>query len=493
MFHLKYNHLFTVFFLSTASIAAEQEVIIGFHDKITPSQRELIFNAGGEIRHEYGLIPALVAVVPESALPALNQHPSIAYLEENKMVTAVEPPTAPGVTYTPELFVANTPEDEYERSWGVQHIGSKAAHQQGITGKGIKIAVIDSGIDYYHEDLDDNYRGGHNFIDSNAPPLDDSLSSHGTHVAGIIAAEKNGTGVVGVAPEASLYSLKVLNNQGMGLIVHIIAALEWSVEHGMDIANISIEGGHTEALEAACNAAREAGVLVIAAAGNSFGEKVSYPAAYNSVIAVTGTNSYNLSGYFSPIGTEIELSAPGVVISSTARNGEYSMLSGTSQAAPHVAGTAALIMSKAAQYPTIPGLQKNEDTRIKLQMAARDLGETGKDDTFGYGLVNAELPSTKIDNVSCTDTTITLKGTGFGRYMENSEFTTTLVDTATAEKCNIESWTTSEIIADCGPNASGSVKVTGIFGSASGTCHSSHPSPARPKWWLLGNWWSSWR
>ncbi len=487
---LKYSYpLVIAFYLSTAT-AAEHEVIIGFNERTGPPERKLIHDLGGTIQHEYKLIPAIVATLPEPALPALNNHPLVAYIEGNSVVTTIEPPVESEASYTPELFAANT-SSEYERSWGVQHIGSKTAHQQGITGKGVKIAVIDTGIDYQHEDLNDNYQGGYNFIDGNDTPMDDSYNSHGTNVAGIIAAEKNGSGVVGVAPEASLYSLKVLNSQGNGLTTSVIAALQWSVEHNMDIASISIQGMHTKALQAACNAAYEAGLLIIAAAGNSYGKAVSYPAAYSSVIAVTGTDANDQFGYFSPIDTKIELSAPGVIIPSTARNGTYGMLSGTSQAAPHVAGTAALLMSRIPQYPTISGLKRNEDIRMKLQMSILDLGLAGKDELYGYGLINAALPKVNIDNVTCNDSAVTVRGTGFGRYLDNGT-STTVIDTNTAAKCTIETWTTSQIIADCGRNASGSVKVTSIFGNAYGTCYGSNQSPGRPNWWAMESWWSYW-
>ncbi len=434
-----------------------------------------------------------MATLPKSSLPELNNHPLTSYIEENAIVTTIESPAESEASYTPELFTANT-SNEYERSWGVQRIGSEAAHQQGITGKGIKIAVIDTGIDYHHEDLNNNYRGGYNFVDGNEYPLDDSYNSHGTHVAGIIAAEKNGIGVVGVAPEASIYSLKVLNSQGNGLTASVIAALQWSVKYNMDIANISIQGMHTKALEAACNAAYDAGLLIVAAAGNSYGGTASYPAAYSSVVAVTGTDRNDQFGFFAPIDTEIELSAPGVNILSAAKESTYGMLSGTSQAAPHVTGTAALMMSRIPRYPVLPGMDTNRDIRVKLQMSILDLGQAGRDELYGYGLIDAALPKVKINKVTCSDDgTVTVRGTAFGRYLENEASATTLSTPGDTEKCDIQTWTTSMIVADCGRNASGSVKVTSVFGGATGICDSSIHSTARPKWWLMENWWSSWR
>ncbi len=488
----RHHYIFAaLFLLFTKAAAAELQVIVVFHNEISPQQRELIGAHGGVVLHEYEIIPGLVVTLPESALARLEEHPEVAYIEENRTVTAIEPPAGSRVVYPAEVFTADTSKNEYERSWGVAHIGSESAHQRGITGSGVKIAVIDTGIDFHHEDLDDNYRGGHNFLDENSPPLDDSDNSHGTNVAGIIAAEKNGIGIVGVAPEASLYSLKVLDGQGSGLIADIISALQWSVENGMDIANISIQGGHSEAFEEACRAAEEAGLLIIAAAGNSYGTKAAFPGAYPSVVAVTGTNAYDQSGTFAPLDPEIELSAPGVAIPSTAKNGAYGILSGTSQASPHVAGVAALMMSQAARYPTVPGLKANENVRMKLQMSARDLGAEGKDNIFGYGLVSAELPKTTIDEISCDGNSVTVEGDGFGHYLENDRFATTLSVAATATQCHIESWTTTRVVADCGAEPSGAIKITTLFGHAEKACPPSRPTSIRLKWWVIENWWSS--
>ena len=398
---VKYRHLLIAAVLLVtgiispqAAIASELEVIIGFHEYPGPSQQELIHTLGGQISREYRLIPAVVATVPAAGLATLRDHPLVAYIEENSEVTSIDPPYLP-MLFGASVLPAAATGDEYEHSWGVQHIGSKAAHSQGITGKEIKIAVIDSGIDYNNEELDDNYRGGYDFVNDDDNPLDDSFNSHGTNVAGIIAAEKNGTGVVGVAPEASLYALKVLTSFGSGLTSDTVAAIQWAVDNKMDIINISIQGEDKESLRAACDAAYNAGILIVAAAGNTNGQSTSYPASYNSVIAVTGTDKEDNLADFSPIGPEVELSAPGVSIFSTARtpypyNG-YGTLSGTSQAAPHVAGMAALIWSSGKlEDLNSDGEVNNKDVRLKLQTSINDLGDSGKDELFGYGLVNVE-------------------------------------------------------------------------------------------------------
>jgi len=231
-----------------------------------------------------------------------------------------------------------------------------------------------------------NYQGGWDFVFDDNDPYDDSWNSHGTHVAGIIAAAADGSGVVGVAPNAELYAVKVLDGAGFGLLSWIMEGIEWAVDNEIDVVNISIGGFHTVALQDACDAAYTAGVLLVAAAGN--GAEVAYPAAYDSVIAVTGTDSADQQGWFAPFGSQVELAAPGVVIQSTSANNNYAELSGTSQAASHVSGVAALVFSAGTNDLNNDGIVNNQDVRMQLQLSAQDLGDPGKDDVYGYGLID---------------------------------------------------------------------------------------------------------
>lgn len=375
---------FAYFGLSAAALATERSVIVGFHQKPGPSEEALVHGARGKIRHTYHVIPAMAATLPEQEIANIARNPRVAYVEEDSIVTAAKP----------------LPGDEYVDSWSVTHIGCEDVHASGIKGAGVKIAVLDTGIDYNHEDLDDNFKGGDNFVQYDPPlpdfhdPFDDSWNSHGTNVAGIIAAEQNGTGVVGVAPEAELYAVKVLDGMGGGYVSWVIAGIEWAVANNMNIINMSLSiedvEGDSQAFEDACNAAEEAGLLLVAAAGNKpFHEVVTKPAAYSSVIAVTATNQADQPGWFSLSGPEVELAAPGDLILSTSRDNSYAVLSGTSQAAPHVAGVAALIMSAGVDDVDGDGDTDNKDVRLMLQNTAIDLGDTGQDPIYGYGLVNA--------------------------------------------------------------------------------------------------------
>jgi len=213
---------------------------------------------------------------------------------------------------------------------------------------------------------------------------------HGTHVAGTVAAEDNGEGVVGVAPEAELYALKVLNSNGSGSFSDVIAALQWCVDNGIQVTNNSYgsSGDPGETLEIAFdNAYYDYGIIHVAAAGNSgnppgTGDNVGYPAAYESVIAVAATDQNDERAQSSSTGPDLELSAPGVAIKSTLLGGGYGEKSGTSMASPHVAGTAALAWAVDPTY-------SNSAVRTQLQNTADDLGATGGDSEYGYGLVNA--------------------------------------------------------------------------------------------------------
>lgn len=366
-----------------ASAAAEKSVIIGFEQRPGPSEHALIRAAKGRVERTYELIPALAATLPEREIASLRRDERVRYVEENAIYrAATEPPSG----------------QEYGDSWGVLHIQADVTHASGNRGAGVRVALLDTGIDYTHPDLDGNYRGGYDFVFDDSDPWDDSFNSHGTHVAGIVAAEEDGFGVVGVAPEAELFAIKVLDGAGFGREDWLIAGIDWAVRNGVDIINMSIRGPDAQGLREACDRAREAGVLLVASGGGSQagGGSVAYPAAYASAIAVTATDSLDQPGYFAPVGEELELAAPGVDVFSTAAGGSYGVLSGTSQAAPHVTGVAALHFVSNTEDVNGDGLLDHEDVRLLLQAHASDLGAAGRDEVYGFGLVDgaaAAIPS----------------------------------------------------------------------------------------------------
>lgn len=355
------------------------DVFISFGKTPGASEHAIVNRAGGTVRYSYTIVPAVAASIPEIAIQGLLNNPRVASVELDGKVYAVDA--------------------ELEKAWGVKRIGSGTVHDGGNKGTGVKIGIIDSGIDYLHQDLNDVYAGGEDFVENDGDPAD--VYGHGTHVAGTACAEDNGLGVVGVAPECALYSLRVLNDSGVGSWSATVAAMDWAVANGLQVVNLSLgdsqDPGST--VKAAFDNAEAAGLVIVAAGGNSGnppgkGNNVIYPAKYASVIAVAATDKNDTRPNWSSTGEEIELAAPGVSVLSTWNDGDsphnpqpiwldgdwYKEGSGTSMASPHVAGAAALIIAA--------GVTNNDDIRAILTSTANDIGATGKDTHYGYGLVN---------------------------------------------------------------------------------------------------------
>ncbi|MFW9916648.1 MAG: S8 family peptidase [Candidatus Thorarchaeota archaeon] len=247
------------------------------------------------------------------------------------------------------------------------------------TGAGVKIAVLDSGIDYNHGDLASNYKGGYDFVDDDSDPKD--KNGHGTHVAGIIAARDNEYGVIGVAPKASLYAVRVLDAQGDGNMGDVCAGINWAINNNMDIITMSLTGPEHSPTASALQTAYNSGIVCVAASGNSDNDEVSFPACLSTVIAVGALEDDDTRWDLSNYGTQLELVAPGADIYSAWKGSSFATKSGTSFATPMVTGTIALLLS------CDPSLTPAE-IRSVLQTTAWDLGDSGWDQYFGYGKVN---------------------------------------------------------------------------------------------------------
>jgi subtilisin len=326
--------------------------------QVQSDRNKLIHEKGGKVTYEFRLINGVAAELPVKVIEEFSKNKDILYIQPDLEVFA----------------------HDQEITWGVQRVNAPEVHS-ATKGAGVKIAILDSGIDYTHPDLDNNYQGGFDFVNYDNDPMDDH--GHGTKVAGIIAAEDNNFGVLGVAPEASIYGVKVLNSGGSGSTSTVIKGIEWAVENDMDIISMSLGGtSGYHAYEAAINNAYNSGVLLIASAGN-YGSKatdnVAYPAKYNSVIAVSAINQNDNICSFSSVGPAVELTAPGLFVTSTKMGGGYKYFSGTSAAAPFVSGVAALMI---ASDPTLT----NVEVRQSLQKNSVDLGVKGRDNKYGYGI-----------------------------------------------------------------------------------------------------------
>lgn len=350
-------------------------VLIGFKEK----PNESLVNAfGGKISHNFSpFINVIAASVPENAMQGLSHNPNIAYVEPDAEAHIMDHATT-----------NNTP--EYENSWGVDHIRADTVHGTSpyYKGTGIKVCVVDTGINSVHPDFAGKSILGIDFVNGDNNPSDDN--GHGTHVSGTIAAILDSTGVVGVAPSADLIVAKVLDSSGSGSYSNVIAGINWCVSNGAKVISMSLGGSSgSSALQSAVDTAYTNNVLVVAAAGNSGnfkgkGDNVGYPARYSSVIAVAATDSNDKRASWSSTGPKVEISAPGVSVKSTWLGTGYNTISGTSMATPHVSGVAALIWQK---NPNM----SSADVRNLLDTTSQDLGAVGRDSQYGYGLVRADL------------------------------------------------------------------------------------------------------
>ena len=250
-------------------------------------------------------------------------------------------------------------------------------------GTGVKVAVIDSGVDLHHPDLAGRLIGGYNVLAPSSPPQDDN--GHGTMVAGIIAADANNRrGIAGIAPLAQIMPVKVVDASGNATDPNIAAGITWARTHGAKVINLSLGGpGNSSVLQSAVDAALAANIVVVAAAGNDFAPTVQYPAAVPGVLAVSATTHSGALAAFTSYGWRIDVAAPGLDITSTALGGtdQYATESGTSFSSPIVAGTAALVRAKHPSWT-------QSQVATQIRDTARDVGPPGVDAAFGHGIVD---------------------------------------------------------------------------------------------------------
>jgi len=286
------------------------------------------------------------------------------------------------MAFTPHVYAAAS-DPLLAQQWGISAIGADRVWTT-TTGKGVIVAVVDSGSGP-HPDLAENLLPGHSFFGAveSQDGTDIDSGGHGTHVAGIIAAvANNGIGGSGVAPNAKILPVQVLDQAGQGDARDVATGVRYAADNGAKVINLSL-GGATESssLTQAIQYANDKGVLVVAAAGNGGAtDKPKWPASLDLTLAVTAVDPANNATPFDQRGDYIDISAPGTNIISTVK-GDYAALSGTSMAAGFIAGSAALLF---AAEPRVT----NAQVRDILLRTATDIGDPGRDQTFGVGLVN---------------------------------------------------------------------------------------------------------
>lgn len=383
---------------------AKIKVIIGFKEGELLANADSMTSMGGEVKNLISSIDAIVVEIDKDKesefVQNLSTLPNVKYYEisteEDVHILGFNPERIMDSVRKSTQFVQGT-----VVPWNIAKIKAPDLWAKGFRGQNIKGCIIDTGIDYNHPNLKDAYKGGYNFINNTSDPMDDQ--GHGSHVAGIAAARDLGTsvGLVGVAPEMSIYACKVLNASGSGSYANIISAIQWCIENDIDIINMSLGGGsYSQALEDICKVAYEAhNILIIAAAGNADGnlgqDTIVYPARYGSCVAVGATDNNDARASFSSVGAKLEICAPGVSIYSSVPSGNcqlcsstgYRVLNGTSMACPHVFGVGALLLS--ANFVEDNDVLSSSEIRSRMNHNSVDLGIPGRDTLFGFGRVDA--------------------------------------------------------------------------------------------------------
>jgi subtilisin family serine protease len=294
-------------------------------------------------------------------LSDIQKNPNVLYAESNVRIR-VSPIKEEGID---------------PKAWGVEKISANKAWEKGFTGKGVTVAVIDTGVDYNHPELEGHVIKptgkekkdctGWNFSAKTADPMDDH--SHGTHCSGTILGK-----TVGVAPGAMILPIKFLDKDGSGTLEDALESIQYAIDCKVDVMSNSWGGGgKMQSMQDLVNDAKAKNIVFVAAAGNETNDndkKPSYPATYENVISVAATDKNDKIAYFSNWGKKTVLvAAPGVGVYSSVIDGKYDTYSGTSMATPHVAGVVALMLE--AKIPAMDIAKKLEDAYDEVPVALK--------------------------------------------------------------------------------------------------------------------------
>jgi len=323
------------------------------------SAKSEVIKAGGAIKKELKKHKMVAATMSKSALNKLRKNPNVESIE-------VDVRRKPMAQTTP---------------YGYTMVQANQFAQSDTTAR--KVCIIDTGYNLGHPDLpgtNDGVTGQAN--NSAVGNWYNDGNGHGTHVAGTIAAYDNNEGVVGVYPGVNMHIVKIFNDSGQWTYASdLIDAITQCQDAGSNVVNMSLGGGSSSTTERnAMQSFTDAGMLLVAAAGNDGNSAKSYPASYDAVMSVAAVDSSENRASYSQYNDQVEIAAPGSAVQSTYPTNTYASLSGTSMATPHVAGGAALVWSYFPQC-------SNNQIRSALNATAKDKGSAGRDNFYGYGLM----------------------------------------------------------------------------------------------------------
>ncbi len=374
-----------IWFAGMASATASERYVVVFKDLPGAAAEAAQQAARHQAMHRYqAVFNGFAARLSPQALAALEKHP---------LVQSIEP------EFEVRLVADTLPT-------GIDRVDGEWAHAAGATGAGARVAVVDTGVDYNHSDLIGRVNVGlsRTFVTIESPTTANGFDDHGhgTHVAGTVAASANGSGVIGVAPQAEVVALKVLSSSGLGSSLDIMAALDYITRHNTNaasyadmihVANFSLGGGGSDtdnAFRRAFERTVASGCFIAVAAGNSSTDAAfMVPAAYDSVFTVSAMNPGNDSfASFSNYGVDVDMTAPGVSILSTWPGQRYATYGGTSMAAPHVAGGAALYV--AANLASLTRATAEGAIRFALIASGERIVMSGDRDGIAEPLLDAQ-------------------------------------------------------------------------------------------------------
>jgi len=366
------------------------EVIVKYTDGAPAAKRKAVLHQNGATRMvgaAGGMGAKVVRVKRDPAVVAarLNRSRLVEYAEPNLIVRAAWFPHDPrfgelyGLHNTGQTGGTADADIDAPEGWQLAGLGTWPA-----TG-GVRIGVVDTGIDQAHPDLSGQTvacAGSVDLVVLLGQCADDNR--HGTHVAGTIAAKaNNGIGVAGVAFNADLVVCRALDEFGSGTVADVANCIDWVASQGASVISMSLEGGPSTTLQQAVADAWNggSGAVIVAAAGNEGDTTVVYPAGYAEVVSVAATDNRDARADFSNANPDVEIAAPGVDVLSTVPGGGYETSSGTSMATPHVSGIAAILRQL---HPSLNAAA----IRFSLDAAVDDLGPAGRDQSFGFGRAN---------------------------------------------------------------------------------------------------------